>query len=227
MSIMYSQTTESRVSLREVKEETYRALRATGYPWGEAQAAGRLVAVCEALWGTGVGFAVHDSRRWWVARRGLQVRRDGQGIYLRDRRKTSAMIAGNHAVAMAVGCPGETVFVRGGSGGKEVAAAVWDLHTGAHSVVWGGVTAGKLTAFSVDDEGHLYWHSHIPQESIGRRLNAGEWFVRQGEISGGELLISTEHRQQCLATALRGGVVVAPNTWKQLMKKARKFLVAE
>jgi hypothetical protein len=61
--------TDTRVSLREVKEETYRALRAAGYPWGEAQAAGRFVAQAELLWGTGVAMAVADAGRWFVSAR--------------------------------------------------------------------------------------------------------------------------------------------------------------
>ncbi len=38
---------ESKVSLREVKEESYRALRAIGYSWGQAQVAGRVAGVSQ------------------------------------------------------------------------------------------------------------------------------------------------------------------------------------
>lgn len=229
MSIMKPTTTKNRVSLREVKEETYRALRAAGYPWGEAQAAGRLAAQAEVLWGTGVQMAAADASRWFVARRGMRMTSGSGGVRITDLRRTSALIVGNHAVSVALGRPGTSVRVRGGQGVVEVAAAVWDLQTSGVPIVWGASTGrgGVITGFSVDDAGNLYGHDAIPEEFAGPSLGGREWFLRQAPLAGGRLLMATEHRLQCLSTAARHGVVVEPDAWSTLMQRSRKFLVAE
>lgn len=227
MSIMKPTTTSNRVSVREVKEETYRALRAAGYPWGEAQAAGRLVAQAELIWGTGVAMANADAGRWFVPRRGLRMTTGAEGVRITDSRNTSAAIVGNHAVAVALGRPGLSVRVRGNQGVKEVATAVWDLHTGDAPLVWGGLQDGVLCGYSVDETGNLYAHDRIPVEFAGPRLGRREWFLRQESLAGGRLLMTAEHRQQCGVTAARHGVVVDPDQWATLMRRSRKFLVAE
>jgi len=219
--------TDTRVSVREVKEETYRALRAAGYPWGEAQAAGRLVAQAELLWGTGVAMAVADTGRWFVTRRGLRMTTGNSGVRITDYRRTSDVIAGNHAVAVALGRPGTSVRVRGTGGSQELATAVWDLQTIGAPIVWGRLQAGVICGFSVDDAGNLYEHDVIDEEFAGPSLSTREWFLRQAALPGGRLSMTTEHRQQCAVTAARHGVVVDPDQWSKLMRRSRKFLVAE
>lgn len=227
MSIMKPTTTHNRVSVREVKEETYRALRAAGYPWGEAQAAGRLVASAEVTWGTGISMAIADASRWFVSRRGMHMTTGPSGVRISDRRNTSAAIVGNHAVAVALGRPGMSVRVRGDQGVQEVAAAVWDLQTHGAPLVWGRIREGAIGGFSVDDVGNLYAHDSIPPEFAGPRLGKREWFLKQAELPGGRLVMTAEHRQQCAITASRHGVVVNPDQWAKLMRQSRKFLVAE
>jgi len=219
--------TDTRVSLREVKEETYRALRAAGYPWGEAQAAGRLVAQAELLWGTGVAMAVADAGRWFASRRGLRMTTGSSGVRITDYRRSSDAIVGNHAVAVALGRPGTSVRVRGDGGGMEVATAVWDLQTAGAPMVWGRVRDGAIRGYSVDDEGNLYSHDTIAEEIAGPALGRREWFLLQAPLPGGRLLMATEHRQQCGVTAARHGLVVDPDMWTKLMRRSRKFLVAE
>jgi len=219
--------TDTRVSLREVKEETYRALRAAGYPWGEAQAAGRLVAQAELLWGTGVAMAVADAGRWFASRRGLRMTTGSSGVRITDYRRSSDAIVGNHAVAVALGRPGTSVRVRGDGGGMEVATAVWDLQTAGAPMVWGRVRDGAIRGHSVDDEGNLYSHDTIAEEIAGPALGRREWFLLQVPLPGGRLLMATEHRQQCGVTAARHGLVVDPDMWTKLMRRSRKFLVAE
>lgn len=227
MSIMKDTTDDTRVSVREVKEETYRALRAAGYPWGEAQAAGRLVAQAELLWGTGVAMVVADAGRWFVTRRTLRMTTGESGVRITDNRRTSAVIVGNHAVAVALGRPGICVRVRGRQAVREVATAVWDLQTTGAPIVWGSVRDGVISGYSVDDAGNLYAHDDIPGEFAGPSLGEREWFLRQAELPGGRLLMTTEHRQQCGVTAARHGVAVDPDEWATLMRRSRKFLVAE
>jgi len=93
--------------------------------------------------------------------------------------------------------------------------------------VWGSVREGVISGYSVDDAGNLYAHDDIPGEFAGPSLGEREWFLRQAELPGGRLLMTTEHRQQCGVTAARHGVAVDPDEWATLMRRSRKFLVAE
>lgn len=215
---------EMRVSFREAKEESYRALRAGGYSWGISQTAGRLAGVAQVLWGTGVRAVAADASRW--PRRTLTHRRRGTNIIV-STRGLSWAISGPPAVAAALGNPGCVVWLKGSPLGPELAAAVWDMVTPPGATVsWGSRTHGGWMRYHLADDGSLWQHigsepvSLPPQRSVSA-------FITASEAVTGDIALSVADRSTLMSDALRSGVSVATPEWEKLMSRARKFLVPE
>lgn len=217
----------TRVSVRELKEESYRALRSSGYTWGEAQAAGRGYATAQVLWGSGVTYAINDARRRRVNGKSLRTSRVNGTIRLKDPRKTSDLISGAHAVSLSLALPKDTVMVSNRFGGREVGPAVWDLRTNNQPVTWGRRVSSTIKGYSIDEFGDMYWHESIPESLINAKLAWRSWFVRQTALPGGQLLVSHSDRELLNSVSYQQGVLVEPRQWEQLMKIAKNFLVAE
>ena len=117
---------ESKVSLREVKEESYRALRAIGYSWGQAQVAGRVAGVSQVLWGTGISAIVLDADRFMAARRSPRVTSSQSNVRI-NAKGTKFPTFAPLAFALALGKPNTEIFFKGAALTKEFATALWDI----------------------------------------------------------------------------------------------------
>ena len=214
-----------RVSNREVKEESYRALRAAGYDWGRSTAAGRVVSAMQLVWGSGIRAVVSDVSRWpWRARTPkVTVGASDTSVTARG---LSAALVGPTAVALAVGRPGRPVVVRGVGCGPDFAASVWDLGGPPYPAVWWGVrSAVGIDGWSVTEDGAL-WRLGPGGGAAG--FGGGKHWTMIAEVPpAGELELSAEERQGLVAEASSTGVRVTPREWNALMAKARKFLVPE
>lgn len=219
-----------RVSLRELKEECYRALRAEGYFWGECQSAGRIMATNEILWGTGVASVLPDLTRRWVQRRNPRVAIRHGVAYLTDPRKTSVALVGAQATALTLGRAEHLVVVRGAVDLRGVAAAVWDMAPDGTTMLWGRRSqqdSSMLEGYSIDSAGDLSLHSTLPAQSVPVTVRRNHWFMTVGAPSGGQLVLSRQDRAHLLQSALHRGVEVNPQAWSTLLASSRKFLVPE
>lgn len=216
-----------RVSVREVKDASYRALRADGYPWGEAQSAGRVAATAEVLWSSGITDISRDAKRWWVGRRHPKITRSGGLISLKDPRKTSAMILGSHATVLALGAAGQVVFVNGSVNLRNVAAAIWDIQPTGASIVWGSTRESNPQSYRIDESGNLFHRPDLSEVLPELRKSKNGWFITAKSVTGGELILSVTDRETRINESLSSGVQVDPHDWRFLQKSARKFLVPE
>lgn len=215
---------EMRVSFREAKEESYRALRAGGYSWGISQTAGRLAGVAQVLWGTGVRAVATDASRW--RKRTLTHRRRGNNIIV-STRGLSWAISGPPAVAAALGNPGCVVWLKGSPLGPELAAAVWDMATPPGATVsWGSRTHAGWTRYHLADEGSLWQHVGSEPEPLPPHRSVSA-FITVSEAVTGDIALSLADRSTLMSDALHSGVSVAIPEWEKLMSRARKFLVPE
>jgi len=216
-----------RVSLREVKEEIYRALRKAGYSWGVSTAAGRVAAAEQVLWGTGVLSILGDVTRWRGSKR-QPVMKDRTGERALDSRGAGHVLTGLSAFVIAAGRPEKTLHVRGVVADKEWACVAWDIHlSSGRSFVWDSTAPGQAGAHSVNALGDLVSHPE------GRPLWDGSGPKGRGsgvsyrEVSGGETVLAAQERTDALREALTSGVVVDSVQWSTLMANSRKFLVPE
>jgi len=218
--------TGARVSFREVKEESYRALRKAGYTWGVAQVAGRCAGVAQVLFGTGVAAVLHDTSRWGVAKRTARHNSQADRIVIAARGMSWATV-GPLAVAAAVAKSRPVVWVRGPKVGPELAAVIWDLKVSLEEpIVWGSKTSGGWASFQVGKNGDVL-SSTVAPARIGRAPVAASWFVCVG---GGEpvaVIVSNQSKQAKVFAAQREGVALGDSEWHKLERLARKFLVPE
>lgn len=210
---------QSRVSLREVREEGYRALRAVGYSWGQAQVAGRLAGMAQLIWGTGIQSLVHDAHRMLASKRIPRAKptRDGYEI---NTRGTYFTTYAPIAVALSLGKTGSSVKIRGGVACAEFATALWDLQEQSRKDLYWGTQREEFVGFSLRN-GELFQHG------TGNTQFQMDWTLGVGEISGGEMLLDTQRRTELLDNSLRTGVAVDPLQWSALKKISWKFLVPE
>jgi len=216
----------TRVSFREVKEESYRALRQAGYSWGMAQVAGRCAGVAQVLWGSGVSAVLRDANRWGVVARPPRSKTTGDTVVISARGMSWAMV-GPLAVAVALGNKRPVVWVRGALAGPELAATVWDLRsTTGESLVWGSKSSAGWAGFEVTPAGDLH-SSGVPHTRIGAAPSGASWFVCAGEGEPGGVILSGSDKAAQLGDAHREGVSIAESEWAALERLARKFLVPE
>ncbi len=209
----------TKVSLREVVEESYRALRAVGYSWGHAQSAGRVAGMAQVLFGTGVQAVIADTKRPFAARR-LPVASVGNSHGEIDARKTSFVTHGPMALAMALSGSSTQVQIKRSRASQEISAALWDIEDVPANQYFWGATGEDPSGYSVRS-GSLYRHGS--PEKMGRV----SWAISSRELSGGDLILSLEQRKNALESALRSGVSVNRETWATLKKTSWKFLVPE
>ncbi len=216
-----------RVSVREVKDASYRALRVAGYSWGEAQFAGRVAATAEVLWATGVADVSQDAMRWRVRGRHPKITRAAHTLSLKDPRKTSAVIVGSHATALALGHIDQIVHVEGSVNLRNVAAVIWDIEPTGAPMVWGCTKGKNPECYSVDGLGNLYQNPDLSQLLPELHTRKSGWFIIAESVVGGELILSVSDREKRINESLRRGVQVDSHGWRSLQKSARKFLVPE
>jgi hypothetical protein len=219
-----------RVSVRELKEECYRAMRAEGYYWGECQSAGRIMATNEILWGTGITGVLTDLTRRWGLQRKPRIKVRKGFVRLIDPRKTSVALVGAQATALTLGRNSDPTVVRGAIDLRGVAAAVWDVALPATRVLWGrrnAHDANELEAYSIDSGGDLFYHSSLQATTLGISLRKNSWFMSLDVPSGGQLVLSHQQRVEQIQKALKHGIDVNPQAWSALLVSSRKFLVPE
>jgi len=210
-------TSGFRVSNREAKEETYRALRAKGYDWGRSQAAGRITDVLQVVWGAGLGLLLPVLRRAWWQPRSSKVTGSGEALTCHSR-GLGVALAGPTAVGLALAKPQNPLSVTGMPCTPHLAAAVWDLSLEPSDPVWWGVEhSGQLHGYCIDQSGNLH--------QIGEGSNEAGFRIGVGVVDDTAVILSAEQLRGKLTEALRGGVAVDPGQWNQLMSTARKFLV--
>jgi len=222
-----TRTSGFRVSVREVKDASYRALRVAGYSWGEAQSAGRVAATAEVLWAQGVTDVSRDAKRWRIRSRHPKITRAGDSLLLKDPRKTSASILGSHATVLALSHPERIIHVKGSVNLRNVAAAIWDIKPAGTPVVWGSITRMKSESYRVDELGNLFQEPNLSEMLPELRTHKSGWFITAKSVSGGDLILSVTDREVRIKESLSSGVQVNPHGWKSLQKSARKFLVPE
>lgn len=216
------------VAVREIKEESYRALRWAGYSWGQSQSAGRITSVSEIIWGTGISSAISDVNRNFITKRNLKVTQN-PGEILVNTRGISTLMAASFAIALSQSCPEMKVFIKGSDFGPDVAAAVWDAKRKAgRTITWAKGEASDLSDLSVLDNGDLVSHSrHESMISIPKKY-ASLWFVtcHSESIIGNEVLRHRE-KEERVEKACISGLDVSRSKWQRLTSKSYKFLVPE
>jgi hypothetical protein len=208
-----------KVSLREITEESYRALRAAGYSWGQAQIAGRISGVSQVLWGTGISAIVADATRFLGARRlPKAVSNDSfSNINAKGSKFPSFAPLG---FAVALGKPNNEVFFQKAALTKDIACALWDIEQdSADSFFWGNQDPTP-SGYSLS-KGDLYEHGN-PWES-----KSTSWSLTRKIMPEGKLLLSKNMRRELIEESLRSGVAVDKAQWAALKKMSWKFLVPE
>jgi hypothetical protein len=217
----------TRVSFREVKEESYRALRSAGYSWGQAQAIGRIAGAMQVLWGTGVSAVTQDARRWAAASRIPRVRAGKTG-YTVSPRGLSTVGLGLILATRAAARPDDVLWVRPAKPSREFAAALWDLDMqSGPTVLWGFHSSQSTSGYSLDAAGNLREHSSLDGDRMGLgAFRSGMW-VRGGSATGGNVVLAADERRFRMAEALVSGVSIDSHEWAALARLSRKFLVPE
>lgn len=217
---------EVRVSFREVKEESYRALRQAGYAWGVSQVAGRCAGVAQVLFGTGVDAVLHDASRWGAAKRAAYHSSKADHVVISSRGMSWATV-GPIAVAAALAKNQPVIWVRGSRVGPELAAVIWDLKvSSSEPIVWGSKTAGGWDGFQLGENGDVF-SSTVSPNRIGRVPLMASWFVCVGGGQPDAVFLTNQSKQDQVFAAHRQGVGMVPAEWNKLERLARKFLVPE
>lgn len=215
-----------RVSFREVKEESYRALRQAGYAWGVAQVAGRCAGVAQVLFGTGVAAVLRDASRWGAAKRPARHVSKADRVVISARGMSWATV-GPIAVAAALAKNQPVIWVRGSRVGPELAAVIWDLRVSSpESIVWGSKTAGGWEGFQLGESGDVL-SSIVSPNRIGKAPLLASWFVCLGGGEPNAVILTNQSKQDQVFAAQRQGVGMVPSEWNKLERLARKFLVPE
>lgn len=206
-------TSGFRVSVRELREESYRALRSRGYDWGQAQAASRLAAEAQVLWGSGLGAIEHECSRL-LGKRRFPVS-DSQGA-IRNR-GSSFTIWGPIAASLAISRADATTKVRGVLNSESLATAFWDFDEFS-TWSWGD----SVNKFAIDQMGNLISNSGTSSSKSSISINKS-----MGNGSDFKVLLSVDERKQKLKDSLTNGVEVDSKKWSALKKHSWKFLVPE
>lgn len=215
-----------RVSYREVKEESYRALRQAGYSWGIAQVAGRCAGMAQVLFGTGVQAIVKDAGRRGAQNRPARSRRRAGKVIIHAR-GMSWITVGPFAVATAVDDKRPVVWVRGPRVGPELATVIWDFKLNAETLVsWGSKIPGGWNAFELGPDGAIY-ASTAPLDRLGKTPFSASWFVCVGPSSPGAVLLPMAEKLASVAKAQLEGVSIGASDWRALETLSREFLVPE
>ena len=216
------------VAVREVKEESYRALRWAGYSWGQSQSAGRIASVSEIIWGTGISSAISDVSRRFISQRSIKLLQNPHEILI-NTRGLSTIMAASFAIAISQSQPGIKVFIKGSDCGADVSAAVWDAkRTPDTTISWGKADASGETDLSVLGNGDLI--SHVRHESMNSipQQYSSLWFVMcHAKTIMGDLILGKKEREERVDKALISGLDVSQRSWQQLTSKSFKFLVPE
>lgn len=216
------------VAVREVKEESYRALRWAGYSWGQSQSAGRISSVSEIIWGTGISSAISDVSRRFISQRSIKLMQNTDEIVI-NTRGLSTIMAASFAIAISQSQPGIKVFIKGSDCGPDVSAAVWDAKRKPDTTIsWGKADSSEVTDLSVLENGDLI--SHLRQESMNSipKQYSSLWFVMcHSETITGDLILSKKEKEERVDKALISGLDVSQISWQRLTSKSFKFLVPE
>jgi hypothetical protein len=216
------------VAVREVKEESYRALRWAGYSWGQSQSAGRISSVSEIIWGTGISSAISDVSRRFISQRSIKLIQNTDEIEI-NTRGLSTIMAASFAIAISQSQPGIKVFIKGSDCGPDVSAAVWDAKRKPDTTIsWGKADSSEVTDLSVLENGDLI--SHLRQESMNSipKQYSSLWFVMcHSETITGDLILSKKEKEERVDKALISGLDVSQINWQRLTSKSFKFLVPE
>lgn len=205
--------TDFRVSVRELREESYRALRAKGYEWGQAQAASRIAAEAQVLWGNGLSAIEHECSRF-LGKRRLPVSTGRAAI---SNRGSSFAIWGPMAASLAVSHAPSAAAIKGVRCSETLATAFWDLEEFS-SWSWGD---GQCQ-FAIDSKGDLIGKA----ESSNSKTSIKIAKLAESE-TGYKVLLSASQRKQLLRDSLTNGVEVEAESWAALKKHSWKFLVPE
>jgi hypothetical protein len=217
----------TRVSFREVKEESYRAFRSAGYSWGQAQAMGRIAGAMQVLWGTGISAVIVDARRWAAASRIPRTRAGKMGHTVSPRGLSIVGLSLTLATR-AVARPDEVLWVRSAKPLREFAAALWDLDLrSGPTIFWGSHSSRGTSGYSLDAAGNLQEHLVLDGDSMGLGPSRGGMWVRGGPATGGNIVLSADERRFRMAEALVSGVSIDSHEWAVLARLSRKFLVPE
>lgn len=217
---------EFRVSFRELKEESYRALRQAGYPWGVAQVAGRCAGVAQVCFGVGLSAILRDATRWGVAKRAARHKTLGNTVVISARGMSWATV-GPLAVAAALGERKPVVWVRGSKVGAALASVVWDIKfSSAEPVVWGSKTASGWDVFQVGADGDVF-SSVVSSERLGKTPSRATWFVCLGGAKAKKLILAREEKSAQVMLAHQLGVTLGEPQWNSLERLSKKFLVPE
>lgn len=214
------------VSFREVKEESYRALRKVGLNWGQAQASGRIAGLVEALWGTGISQILSDIKPL-VASRKVSLKTTKGFIRLNTRGKSKVL--GSLAAIAVFEASAFPIVVRGTPFGPELAAALWDMNSASqYSVLWGQNVKGTLTAYCLNPDGDLIELAQSELSTSFPQLKNRDWWVMKStDVLQGNVIFSVDTRNELLDAAYQRGIAVNTKEWTQLKKKSTAFLVPE
>lgn len=216
------------VAVREIKEESYRAMRCAGYSWGQSQSAGRIASVSEIFWGTGISQALSDVRRRFVTRRTPKVTQNLNEILVKTR-GVSTLMAASFAIALSQSHPEKKVFIKGSDFGPDVAAAVWDTkRVPNQTITWGSADASETKDLSVLENGDFVSHLRHKTMTSTSKKYASLWFViSHSETISGNVVIGKKEKEERMNKALISGLDVSRSKWEQLSSESFKFLVAE
>lgn len=216
------------VAVRELKEETYRALKWAGYSWGQSQSMGRMVGVAEIIWGSGISSGLADIKRRFIKKRSPHLTWSSNGVLL-STKGLSAPMAASFAVALSQSKPGLKVFVKGSAYGPEVATAVWDtkIHPN-RTISWGICRESQQNDFSVVPNGDLMMHERLQSVEPVMSRDRNVWFVtcHEARVSG-EVIMDKKVQVSKMSDAWVQGVKVSKAEWEKLTAISMKYLVPE
>jgi hypothetical protein len=216
------------VAVRELKEETYRALKWAGYSWGQSQSMGRMVGVAEIIWGSGISSGLADIKRRFIKQRSPSLTWSSSGVLV-NTKGLSVPMAASFAVAISQSKPGLKVFVKGSDFGPEVATAVWDTKVHPDRIFsWGICRESGKNDYSVMPNGDLMMHERSlsidPSMSRDKKL----WFVTcHEERISGDVIMEKKEQVNKMSGAWVQGVKVSKTEWEKLSAISMKYLVPE
>jgi len=216
------------VAVREIKEESYRAMRCAGFSWGQSQSAGRIASVSEIFWGTGISSVLSDVRWRLIKKRAPKFTQNIDEIVI-DTRGMSALLAASFAIALSQSRPEMKVFIQGSRFGPDVAAAVWDAKRLPNmTITWGKGIGSETKDHSVLANGDLVSHSRYEtMKPISKKYSSLGFIVSHSESISGNLILGKKEMGVRVNKALVGGVEVSQSAWHELSLKSYKYLVAE
>lgn len=240
--------TQVRVSLREIRECTFRALSAHGASHGEASTAARMVLDAELQGHRGIGVVLSDLQRDAWSRDSVQIidsgpgDRDGGAVVLGDPASNRLLRHAPLAAHLAAAETGRAVYVPGEMVGfscldavlLEVAAATqrpaWLIEppqqdSSASRVALPDGSLGRGMSQLLAD-----WAGYdLPagvEEDTGA---AGIWLLSSPTVGKPEApdltWVSASERVEARSSAAREGRLITASTWWALYAAARRYLV--